>query len=154
MRSARTDATGAYCVPAPDPGTYTLLAVAPGAAPISRTLRWPHDPPVCDLTLTAHARVHGVVRSPNGTPVAGRPGPSARRRRRRGGHPDHPADGTFEFPGLPEGRYTVWANGYPATSQLLHLAGEDEAGRAEVIADILLHPEGGTAEPVSVSKEA
>ena len=154
VRSARTDATGAYCVPAPDPGTYTLLAVAPGAAPVSRTLRWPHDPPVCDLTLTARARVHGVVRSPNGTPVAG-----ARVRLLDGAGAEvdtrtTPADGTFEFPGLPEGSYTVWANGYPATSQLLRLAGEDEAGRTEVIADILLHPEGGTAEPVSVSKEA
>jgi uncharacterized protein YfaS (alpha-2-macroglobulin family) len=139
-------------MPAPEDGTYTLLAVAPGVAPVSKTVRWPHDAPTHDLTLTGKARVHGIVRAPNGTPLAGA---RVRLLDASGAEIDTattPADGTFEFPGLAGGRYTVWANGYPATSQLLRLA-EEDAGRNEVIADIMLNPEGGpAAEPVSVAK--
>ncbi len=149
--SARTDAAGGYVLPAPDPGTYTLLAVAPGTAPITKTVRWPHDSPECDLSLTARARVHGIVRSPSGTPLAGA---KVRLLDANGAEVDTRTtadDGKFEFPGLPEGRYTVWANGFPATSQLLRLAGDEDPGRTEVIADIMLHPD-GAAVPVSVAK--
>ncbi|MGQ0844028.1 MAG: MSCRAMM family protein [Sporichthyaceae bacterium] len=152
IHTVRTDATGTYCLPAPEPGTYTLLAVTPGTAPVTKTLRWPHDPPVCDLTLSARARVYGTVRAPSGAPLSG-----ARVRLLDGDGAEvdsrvTEADGVFEFPGLPDGRYTVWANGFPATSQLLRL-GEDEPGRSEVVADILLHPEGVPAGSVALSKD-
>ncbi|MGQ0464536.1 MAG: MSCRAMM family protein [Sporichthyaceae bacterium] len=153
VATVRTDAGGGYGLPAPEPGTYTVLAVTAGTAPVTKTLRWPHDPPVLDLSLTARARVFGIVRAPNGAPLAGA---RVRLLDADGAEVDSrttESDGAFEFPGLPDGRYTVWANGFPATSQLLRLAGDDEPARTEVIADILLHPEGVPAVSVAMAKD-
>lgn len=153
VHTVRTDSTGTYCLTAPQPGTYTVLAVTPGTAPVTRTLRWPHDPPVLDLSLSARARVFGTVRAPNGAPLSGA---RVRLLDANGAEVDTRttgADGNFEFPGLPDGRYTVWANGFPATSQLLRLSGGDDPGRTEVVADILLHPEGAPAVATAMTRE-
>lgn len=138
VRTVRTDEAGHYRMAAPQTGTYTLLAVVPGVAPVARTVNWPHEAPVCDLSLAQGARVYGVVRADTGAPV----GESLVRlldaagtelgTRVTGG------DGTFEFDGLPDGRYSVWANGQPATSQLLTVSEDAGPGRTEVIADIIL----------------
>jgi hypothetical protein len=49
-------------------------------------------------------------------------------------------DGGFEFGGLPDGRYTVVATGYPAVAQTLQVGPSDSNGQAEMSADITLSP--------------
>jgi hypothetical protein len=135
---ARTDGTGRYRMAAPVDGTYTLVAVAPGTAPAVRTLRRPHDPTVCDLALGSVARVHGVVRTPAGVPVAA----AAVRLSGADGNALQEqvtaADGTFEFRGLVDGNYNVTAEGFPALSQMLTVPDPAEAGQADLVADITL----------------
>jgi Carboxypeptidase regulatory-like domain len=136
----RSDASGLYRMAVPDEGTFTLIAVAPGTAPAVRTVRRPHDPAVCDLSLGAVARVHGVVRTPSGQPVAAAPV----RLLGADGSAVHEqltaADGSFEFRGLVDGHYSVSTEGYPAVSQMLTVPDPGEAGRGELVADITLAP--------------
>jgi hypothetical protein len=135
---ARTDGAGLYRMAAPTEGTFTLIAVAPGTAPGVRTVRRPHDPAVCDLSLGSVARVHGVVRTPSGQPVAAAPV----RLLGADGTALHEqltaADGSFEFRGLVDGHYSVATEGYPAVSQMLTVPDPSEAGRGELVADITL----------------
>jgi hypothetical protein len=123
---------------APAEGTFTLIAVAPGTAPGVRTVRRPHGPAVCDLSLGSVARVHGVVRTPSGQPVAAAPV----RLLGADGIALHEqltgADGTFEFRGLVDGQYSVSTEGFPAVSQMLTVPNPAEADHGELVADITL----------------
>jgi EmrB/QacA subfamily drug resistance transporter len=137
---SRTDDAGQYRLPAPAAGTWTLAAAAPGAGPVARTLHWPQDLPVQDLTLGSIARVRGYVRSTSG---AGLPETSVRLLDSAGNTValrSTGEDGGFEFGGLPDGRYTVVATGYPAVAQTLQVGPSDSNGQAEMSADITLSP--------------
>jgi EmrB/QacA subfamily drug resistance transporter len=135
---SRTNDAGEYRMPAPAAGTWTLAAAAAGAGPAARTLHWPQDLPVQDLTLGSIARVCGYVRSTSGAALAetsvrlldGAGNTVALRSTEE--------DGSFEFGGLPDGRYTVVASGYPAVAQTLQVGPSDEHGQAEMSADITL----------------
>jgi hypothetical protein len=137
---SRTDDAGQYRLPAPAAGTWTLAAAAPGAGPVARTLHWPQDLPVQDLTLGSIARVRGYVRSTSGAALAetsvrlldGAGNTVALR--------STAEDGSFEFGGLSDGRYTVVASGYPAVAQTLQVGPSDSHGQAEMSADITLSP--------------
>jgi EmrB/QacA subfamily drug resistance transporter len=138
LSASRTDAAGEYRMPAPAAGRWTLAAAAPGAGPVARTVHWPQDLPVQDLTLGSIARVRGYVRSTAGVALAettvrlldGAGNTVALR--------STGADGSFEFGGLPDGRYTVVASGYPAVAQTLQVGPSDSNGQAEMSADITL----------------
>jgi hypothetical protein len=136
----RTDSAGLFRLTAPAEGTFTLIAVGPGTAPGVRTVRRPQDPAVCDLALGSVARVHGVVRTPSGQPVAAAPV------RLLGAdgialHEQLTAeDGSFEFGGLVDGHYSVSTEGLPAVSQMLTVPNPSEADRGELVADITLSP--------------
>jgi EmrB/QacA subfamily drug resistance transporter len=146
LSSARTDAAGEYRMPAPAAGTWTLAAAAPGAGPVARKLHWPQDLPVQDLTLGSIARVYGYVRSTSGAALVettvrlldGAGNTVALR--------STAEDGSFEFGGLPDGRYTVVATGYPAVAQTLQVGPSDSNGQAAMSADITLaaHTTAGT----------
>jgi EmrB/QacA subfamily drug resistance transporter len=139
--ASRTDGAGEYQLPAPAPGTWTLAAAAPGAGPVARTLHWPQDLPVQDLTLGSIARVRGYVRSTSGLPLPETTvrlvdGTGAAVAVRSTGE-----DGSFDFSGLPDGNYTVVAVGYPAVAQTLQVGPSDAGGQAEMNADITLRPQ-------------
>jgi EmrB/QacA subfamily drug resistance transporter len=138
LSASRTDGAGEYRLPAPATGTWTLAAAAPGSGPVARTLHWPQDLPVQDMTLGSIARVRGFVRSTTGAALAD----TAVRLLDGAGNTvalgSTGEDGGFEFGGLPDGRYTVVASGYPAVAQTLQVGPSDSNGQAEMSADITL----------------
>jgi len=138
IAQVRTDGEGRYRITAPPDGVYTLIAVAPGCAPAAHILRRPHDPAVTDLVLGSVARVHGVVRSPSGTPVAHTPVRLEDGTGSALAEQLTAADGSFSFPGLSDGSYSVSAHGYAASSQMLSVPDPARAGVGELTADITL----------------
>jgi uncharacterized membrane protein YccC len=132
--SRRTGAEGAYAFSALDDGDYTLVVKAASHQPAARTVTVTAGGDTReDVALTGVTRLSGVVTA----------GPDA-----------HPASrvritlldaagavvaltdtddaGRYTFEGLPEGRYTTLARGYPPAVSTLHLSSEGHPLRHDV----------------------
>ncbi len=115
-------------------GSYTLVASANGSRPTALAMSVPETGDiVTDVELSGAASLRGVARG--GT--ANNPVPDARVTLvDADGHvlgmTNTDADGSYAFPEVPEGRYTVIASGYPpVTSHRSVHAGED--GQHDVV---------------------
>jgi hypothetical protein len=128
---ARSDAQGAYRFADLDEGSYTLTAAAPDITPVAETVQIPAEGVVTrDIALATQLRLTGVVRSASG----GRPvGEALATLVGSDGNYVGAAvtgdDGTFTFPEVAPGTYTITASGYaPVASEIEVGAGQ----RAEV----------------------
>jgi hypothetical protein len=124
---ARSNAEGAYRFADLDEGSYTLTAAAPDVAPVAETVQIPGEGHVTrDIALAMQLRLTGVVRSASG----GRPvGEALATLVGSDGNVVGAAvtgdDGTFTFPEVTPGTYTITASGYaPVASEISVGAGQ------------------------------
>jgi hypothetical protein len=124
---ARSNADGSYRFADLDEGSYTLTAAAPDTTPIAETVQIPSEGRVTrDIALATQLRLSGVVRSASG----GRPvGEALATLVGSDGNVVGAAvtgdDGTFTFPEVAPGTYTITASGYaPVASEIEVGAGQ------------------------------
>jgi Carboxypeptidase regulatory-like domain len=124
---ARSNADGAYRFADLDEGSYTLTAAAPDTTPIAETVQIPAEGRVTrDIALATQLRLSGVVRSASG----GRPvGEALATLVGSDGNVVGAAvtgdDGSFTFPEVTPGTYTITASGYaPVASEIEVGAGQ------------------------------
>lgn len=132
----RTDEQGRYRLSALPPGTYTLVAGAPGHQPAAQALPvGAADPLVVDIRLATANVVRGAVRRS----VDGQPVPDARvtvidargqvvRSAMTG------EAGDYSLINLPNGEYTLIASGYPPVSAVVRLTA-GEPVRQDIVLD-------------------
>jgi hypothetical protein len=141
---ARSNAEGAYHFADLDEGSYTLTAAAPDITPVAETVQIPAEGRVTrDIALATQLRLTGVVRSASG----GRPvGEALATLVGSDGNVVGAAvtgdDGTFTFPEVAPGTYTITASGYaPVASEI-----EVGAGRPSEVTLTLTPPALGPAD--------
>lgn len=124
---ARSNADGSYRFADLDEGSYTLTAAAPDTTPIAETVGVPAEGHVTrDIAFSTQLRLSGVVRSASG----GRPvGEALATLVGSDGNVVGAAvtgdDGTFTFPEVAPGTYTITASGYaPVASEIEVGAGQ------------------------------
>lgn len=124
---ARTSSDGSYRFADLDEGSYTLTAAAPDTTPIAETVQIPAEGRVSrDITLATQLSLSGLVRSASG----GRPvGEALATLVGSDGNVVGAAvtgdDGTFTFPEISPGTYTITASGYaPVASEIEVGAGQ------------------------------
>lgn len=116
---------GAYAIEQLAPGSYTLVASAPGCLPASDLVAVTgQEPIVRDVTLAAAVALHGTARTADGRAI-----PDARvTLLDPQGHTvavtDSGADGRYEFAGIPDGDYTLIATGFPPVADVIRLGGD------------------------------
>ena len=124
---ARSRSDGTYRFADLDEGSYTLTAAAPEVTPVAETVQIPAEGRVTrDIALATQLRLTGVVRSASG----GRPvGEALATLVGSDGNVVGAAvtgdDGTFTFPEVSPGTYTITASGYaPVASEIEVGAGQ------------------------------
>ncbi|MEJ2867190.1 carboxypeptidase regulatory-like domain-containing protein [Actinomycetospora sp. OC33-EN08] len=118
---ARSDADGGYRFADLDEGTYTLTAAAPDTTPVAETVQVPGEGRVTrDIALVSQLRLSGVVRSASGgRPVAEALATLVGADGNVVGAAVTGQDGSFDFPEVAPGTYTITASGYaPVASEI------------------------------------
>ncbi|MDL5157711.1 MSCRAMM family protein [Actinomycetospora termitidis] len=118
---ARSNADGGYRFADLDEGSYTLTAAAPDTTPVAETVQVPGEGRVVrDISLVSQLRLTGVVRSASGgRPVAEALATLVGADGNVVGAAVTGTDGTFDFPEVAPGTYTITASGYaPVASEI------------------------------------
>ncbi|WP_433801569.1 MSCRAMM family protein [Actinomycetospora sp. CA-084318] len=124
---ARSNADGGYRFADLDEGTYTLTAAAPDTTPVAETVQIPGEGRVTrDIALVSQLRLSGVVRSASGgRPVAEALATLVGADGNVVGAAVTGEDGSFDFPEVAPGTYTITASGYaPVASEIEVGAGQ------------------------------
>jgi EmrB/QacA subfamily drug resistance transporter len=121
-----TDAGGRFLFPGVAAGDYTLAVSAAGYRPAAIPVEVGGGQTRQEVELRPGVRVHGTIRAEGRGPIADARVTLLDAAGNVVGVATTGPDGEYAFGGLPEGRYTVTATGYPLVASGVDLNGKDD----------------------------